>query len=290
MLSVELLQALDYLLWLGAEAQAAELAHCNQSTICRRAKQAAQVFSLNLLKRNHEWRTSKNSNLLNLERHVHQLYRFTSNHLLRLESDHWAGKKFAPHLPANWLHGQPRRIGINRPMQLLQERILDTWISCTKADLPARSDSTYQVFELASTPLQLACATNHPLAQCGQLSINDLIQFPSLSLPSYLYPRFSEQLRSKGLWNDETIMRSHHFDRWEGRAMTSLSTIPVNSLSTDSRAQLITLEINLEIDDCIAVVVLKDNSEHPAIHQLLEALQRWLNTMRQQEYPLTLAY
>ena len=288
MLSVEHLQALDYLLWLGSETRAAGLAECNQSTICRRAKQAAQILSLKLIKTNHEWRTSEASILLNLERHLHQLLRFTRNDRLRLESDHWVGKQVTTCLPSAWIHGTPGRLGIAKPMQLLQERILDAWISCTKADLPTDDDPVYQAYELATTPLQLACAINHPLARCSQLSSNDLEQFPSLSLESHLYPKFSDQMRLKGLWTYTCLMRSHHFEQWEGKAMGSLSTIPVNSLSTDRRAKLITLDFDLEIDDCVAIVVLKENSEQPAIHQLLESMQQWLLGMAQLDNRLRL--
>lgn len=113
------------------------------------------------------------------------------------------------------------------------------------------------------------------------LRSNDLEQFPSLSLESHLYPKFSDQLRLKGLWTDACLMRSHHFEQWEGKAMGSLSTIPVNSLATDRRAKFITLDFDPGIDDSVAIVVLKENSEHPAIYQLLESMQQWLLGMTQ---------
>jgi DNA-binding transcriptional LysR family regulator len=276
MLSIELLQALDDLIWLGSEAQAAELSHCNQSTICRRAKQAAKIFSLHLIKINHEWRITGPSNLLTLERHVHQLYRFQSNSRLRVESDHWVGQRFATCLPGFWIHGKPRRIGIDKPMRLLRERVIDAWISSTISDLPATDDPTYQVYQLAQMPVEIACATDHPLVHSKQLSRDDLLQFPSLALPSHLYPNFSIQMRSKGLWTETSMMRSYAFGQWEARAMGSLTTIPTNVLSTHANAKLTCLDFDIGINDCFALVARRDMAEQAAVQALLETLQRWL--------------
>jgi DNA-binding transcriptional LysR family regulator len=288
MLSVELLQALDDVIWLGSEAHAADLSHCNQSTICRRAKQAAKIFSIHLFKIHNEWRISRPSNLLNLERHVHQLFRFQSNNRLRLESDHWVGQQFVPFVPGSWIHSQPRRIGIDKPMQLLQERVLDAWISSSVSDLPAPNDPSYRVFSLAEMPVEIACAIDHPLVHIKQLSKDDLMQFPSLSLPSHLYPKFSSQMQSKGFWTASSRMRSYDFNQWEARAMGSLATIPVNLLSTNANAQLTPLDFNVGINDCVAVVVRRDMAEQAAVHQLLGALQQWLAHLASKEQALAI--
>lgn len=288
MLSVELLQALDDVIWLGSETLAADLSHCNQSTICRRAKQAAKIFSIHLIKIHNEWRISRPSNLLNLERHVHQLFRFQSNTRLRLECDHWVGQQFVAYVPGSWIHGQPHRIGIDKPMQLLQERVIDAWISSTISDLPAPDDPTYQVYALAEIPVEIACAMDHPLVHTKQLSRDDLLQFPSLALPSHLYPKFSSQMQSKGLWTEAANMRSYDFHQWEARAMGSLATIPINLLSTNANAQLTPLDFNVGINDCVAVVVRRDMAEQAAVHQLLGALQRWLAHLAIKEQALAI--
>ena len=276
MLSVELLQALDDVIWLGSEAQAADLSHCNQSTICRRARQAARLFSIELVKINHEWRIATPCTLLSLERHVHQLFRFQSNARLRLESDHWVGQQFAAYLPGGWIHGKPRRIGIEKPMRLLDDRVLDAWISSTISDLPEGDDPKYRVYQLAQMPVEIACASDHPLIHIKQLSQGDLLQFPSLALPFHLYPNFSRQMQSVGLWTETATMRSYDFTQWEARAMASLTTIPINVLSTHANAQLTSLDFEIGINDCVALVVRRDMAEQAAVQALLEALQRWL--------------
>lgn len=288
MLSVELLQALDDMIWLGSEAQAAALSHCNQSTICRRAKQAAEIFSLHVAKINHEWRITRNSNLLNLERHVHQLFRFQSNCRLRIESDHWVGQGFTNSLPDGWIHGKPRRIGIEKPIRLLKERVIDAWISSTISDLPADDDPILRVFQMAQMPVEIACAHDHPLASTRRLSSDDLLQFPSLALPSHLYPNFSTQMQSKGLWNESSAMRSYDFNQWEARAMGSLITIPVNVLSTHTNAQLRCLDFDIGINDCFALVVRRDLAEQAAVHALHEAMHQWLAQVAIKEQTLAL--
>lgn len=279
MLSQDCLEALDYLIWLGAETQAAAMANCNQSTISRRAKQAASVFEVQMYKCNGEWNTLASNNLLTLERQVHQLFRFSIKHRLRLESDHWAGRQVLKALPSPWVHGRVGRIGIERPMQLLRERIIDAWISCSKADLPAQDDPTYQVHELATMPVAIACAPDHPLTKAKELSVGDLQQFPSLGVESHHYPKFALEMQAHGLWNAPQAMRSYCYEQWEGRALEEQFTIPINVLSTAAESPLIPLDFKLNINDCIAVVIRRDTSEQPAIHELLHSLERQIRTL-----------
>ena len=280
MLSPESLEALDYMIWLGSETNAGCLTNFSQSTICRRAKQATTIFKIKLAKVRGEWNTFPNSNLLTLERQVHQLFRFAKGRVLRLESDHWAGRQLVSTLPKPWAHGRAGRIGIQRPMQLLRERVIDAWISCTKADLPEPNDPTFISYELATMPLMIACAPNHPLSQISQLSTGDLQRFPSLSVANHHYPRFALQMQAKGTWNAPQAMNNYSYDRWEGQALRNLCTVPINTLSNPLHSdRLIPLDFDLRINDCIALVIRRDISEQPAIHQLLDDLQQQLRKL-----------
>ena len=280
MLPPESLEALDCMIWLGSEANAGCLTNFSQSTICRRAKQATSIFKIRLAKAGGEWNTYPNSTLLTLERQVHQLFRFAHERTLRLESDHWAGRQLISNLPTPWAHGRAGRIGIQRPMQLLRERVIDAWITCTKADLPEPNNPTYISYELATMPLMIACARNHPLGQIGQLSAGDLQQFPSLSVADHHYPMFAAQMQAKGTWNTPQAMNNYSYDRWEGQALQNLYTIPINTLSNPlGNGRLIPLDFDLRINDCIALVIRRDISEQPAIHQLLDHLQQQLHNL-----------
>ena len=280
MLPPESLEALDCMIWLGSEANAGCLTNFSQSTICRRAKQATSIFKIRLAKVGGEWNTYPNSTLLTLERQVHQLFRFAHERTLRLESDHWAGRQLISNLPTPWAHGRAGRIGIQRPMQLLRERVIDAWITCTKADLPEPNNPTYISYELATMPLMIACARNHPLGQIGHLSAGDLQQFPSLSVANHHYPMFAAQMQAKGTWNTPQAMNNYSYDRWEGQALQNLCTIPINTLSNPlDNGHLIPLDFDLRINDCIALVIRRDISEQPAIHQLLDHLQQQLHNL-----------
>lgn len=280
MLSPELLQALDHLIWLGSESHAGRLTNCSQSTICRRARQATQLFGVNLIKTNGDWHTSPESNLLSLERQVHQLFRFATSRILRLESDHWAGRQILSALPSPWAHGRPGRIGIQRPLQLLRDRIIDAWITCTKADLPAADDPIMISYELAETPLMLACAPDHPLEQTTRLSVGDIQQFPSLSVATHHYPNFASQMQTRGAWNTPQAMNTYSYERWEAQALQKLCTIPINTLSNPlHESSLSTLDFDLAVNDCVALVIRRDLSEQPAIHRLLHSLQQRLHNL-----------
>jgi DNA-binding transcriptional LysR family regulator len=273
MLTPEALQSLDYLIWLGSGEHAAQHSHCSQSAISRRAAHAADVLGVSLRKSRNEWGTEPHSLLLNLERQVHQLYRLLKTKRLRLESDHWAGRQILVDLPSQWISGRRGRIGIQRPMQLLQERVIDAWISCSKPDLPGQDDPIFAVYEIANIPLRMACANNHPLVGESGLTTSDLIQYPSLGLASAYYPQFGALLKQRGLWRETIKLDTYAFHDWEGRASTGLASIPVNALSTDLSYGLSALDWPTGIQDCIALIVLRDLSEQAEIQHLLNHLR-----------------
>ena len=61
MVTVETLEALDLLIWLGSGALAGEGARCDQSTVSRRVRQAQSSFGLKLQRRGAQWHLSGNS-------------------------------------------------------------------------------------------------------------------------------------------------------------------------------------------------------------------------------------
>lgn len=287
MLAPDTLESLDSLIWFGSGEQAAHHCHCSQSAISRRATQAAARLGIKLKKCGNAWDTVPHSQLLRLERHVHQLYRFLKARRLRLDADHWAGQAILLDLPEAWISGPPGRIGIERPLHLLRERIIDAWISCTQADLPDQEDPHVIAFEIATMPLHIAGGSSHPLAGETGLSTNDLITYPSLGLHLECYPRFGQLLAQKGLWKDTISMDPYQFHDWEGRVTQSLATIPVNSLSTDLSQGLSVLDWPTGINDCLALIVRRDLCEQAEIQHLLDQLRRRAQAMARHNGELT---
>jgi DNA-binding transcriptional LysR family regulator len=158
-------------------------------------------------------------------------------------------------------------------MQLLRERVIDAWISCSKPDLPGQDDPIFAVYEIANIPLRMACANNHPLVGESGLTTSDLIQYPSLGLASECYPQFGALLKQRGLWRQTINLDTYAFHDWEGRASTGLASIPVNALSTDLSYGLSALDWPTGIQDCIALIVLRDLSEQAEIQHLLNHLR-----------------
>lgn len=289
MLTLEVLESLDSLIWLGSGYRAAQHCFCSQSAISRHAALAAGRLGVRLRKIKGEWDTVPHSHLLSLERHLHQLCRFLKAKGLRLESDHWAGREIIADLPNGWSAGRSGRLGIQRPLRLLQERVIDAWISSSQPDLPSRDDPAFIAYEIAKIPLYLASGAKHPLAGEKGLSTNDLLHYPSLGLGHDCYPRFGRLLAQQGLWNDKITMDEYQFSGWEGRATTGLATVPVNSLSTDlsSSPSLSVIDWRTGLNDCIALIVRRDLGEEPEFQHLLEHLRSRARAMARHNEELT---
>ncbi len=76
LVSVEVLAALDALLWLRTGDRAAAHLQCIQSTVSRHSRRCLQVFGLHMEKRAGEWCLRGDQTLIDLERSVHQLLRW----------------------------------------------------------------------------------------------------------------------------------------------------------------------------------------------------------------------
>ena len=85
MVTPESLDALDFLVWLNSGYRAAKLCGCHQSSISRRAQDAAAIFGVSLERERGFWQLSGSTALLDLEREVHQLHRLLRGSQLRLE-------------------------------------------------------------------------------------------------------------------------------------------------------------------------------------------------------------
>ena len=93
--SIEELACLDTLIWLRSGAVAAARLGVAQSTISRRVNHVAGLLNLRFFKPNGEWETLGDQTILNLERLVHQRYRWIHGRDLRIGPNTTQGHCFA---------------------------------------------------------------------------------------------------------------------------------------------------------------------------------------------------
>lgn len=98
---------------------------------------------------------------------MHQLYRLRLGRQLRLDTSLLAAPLLEESLPQGWISGHLNRLGWRRPLELLQERILDAWITAMGQELRQLEGSAMCAIPLARTPLLLAGLANHPLRGQG---------------------------------------------------------------------------------------------------------------------------
>ena len=200
MVGVEELASLDFVLWRRTGKQAARALGCNQSTISRRLSRCLQVFQLDMRRHRNEWDVLPFSPLLQLERELHQHCRLLGHLPLRLEACPLAGPLLAHPLPERWIGGCYDHIGVERPLQLLRERVIDAWLCDAVDDLPPPAKRPdLALHPLWRNPVTLHAAPGHPLAGERGLSCNDLRAFPCLDIPAGAFERSRSLLHGLGL-------------------------------------------------------------------------------------------
>lgn len=221
MVSVEVLAALDVLLWLRTGDRAATHLRCTQSTVSRHSRRCLQVFDLAMEKRAGEWFLKGDQTLIDLERGVHQLLRWRQGHGLRLDSQYWCGHLLATDLPEAWRTGNTNYFECHRPHDLLLHGVIDAWL-CSAPDLPDHPD--LHIIPLTAMPLGLMVKAGHPLLARGdQLALADLDDYPVLPLPDGAFPKAQRILEGLNLWSCPDRDRRFQQAAWFG-------TVPVEEL------------------------------------------------------------
>lgn len=272
MVFIEQLEALDMLLWLRSGEAASPHCQCDQSSISRRTQVVLNTFGLQL-KRGHEYTLAGETRLLQKERYVHQLARFTrvSQRPLRLEATHYIHQQLARPATANWVLGPCHHRGCGTLLSMLRDRIIDAWISSDLYDLPTSPE--FAIFRLWDWPGELVVNHRHPLAQEQGLSQTDLERFPSLILPASLYPGLARQVHAKGFGHDSQLVR-YDVGSWLGLTEDAVTISYGNCLALDNETALHQLDWDLGLMGGEALIVLREWENHPAIGLLLEDLRR----------------
>lgn len=273
MVTEESLEALDLLIWLRSEKAAAQLCFCSQSAISRRIGATLKIFRLQLSRHQGEIVVLGNSNLLALERQVHQLARLQDFRPLRLEATHFFQPLLQRHGLERWTLGSCDHRGTQVMHGLLEDRIIDAWISSDLFDLPDESHPTLTSIGLMTWPGYLVAANSHPLARVGGVTRGDIDRFPVLEIPELLYPSLASKLNGVGLGSHRERMNRYDRGSWNGLSRDAVTLTyggPFLPLSDDLQR----IDWSLGLDGGEALVVRRDLLDQPAIALLLEQLQR----------------
>lgn len=285
MVSLDELACFDLLIWLRTGRDARSRANLSQPTISRNTKKVAQLFNISLLKEDGEWNIVGDQTLLNLERQVHQEYRWKMGHSLRIEAQYYSGSLYCDPCPDGWMPGNFDYLEIHTPLRHLRDGVIDAWIGCYP-DVPDDGDKDFKSFHLTRLPIHLVASKNHPLLRMGnQITLEMVRKFPSWAFTDGAFPRVQEALQKLGLCNSLVDLRRYSFDQWEGNVDSKLMIRygTAFSLPLFKRPQVILpLRIPLEVGD--SLVVRRDYATHPRLLQLLEHLRNKASVLAKQ-YP-----
>lgn len=269
------LTCFDYLLWLRTGQAAAARLGLTQASVSRRGQFVADTFSLQLLKDRGEWSLSGDPTLLNLERSVHQLYRWDRGEPLRIDATYCAGPMFFEAEQPDLVVGNFDFLEIGLPLQLLRSGVIDCWIGCFP-DLPDPEDPELACFHLTRTPTKLVVAPSHPLVKLGPaIGFADLEAYPSLALAEGAFPRMEARLRQLGLWNSPVRALRYNLEKWEGQTADALTIGYATSFTLhlfDGPRVCLPLDPQMDVGDTL--VVRRAYAMHPRCDALLERLRR----------------
>lgn len=273
MIEPPVLEALDGLLWLRSAEQVALRFGSSEATISRYRNHCLKRCGLSIQRQQGEWELIGDTSLLLLERRVHQEARWRGHRPLRLEAPYWTAPLLQEPVLQGWILGGVNIVGVQRPFQLLEDRVIDALITGLP-DLPTRCNPALVAIPLIHMPVFCVVAEGHPLLKRAQLSIDDIAMFPSLALPAGSYPKVEEALRSLGLWNDGVRMHRYNREQWEGRAEQELLVGYGTALSLEASGRnLRRLPLQLPFSSGDALVLRSEYAHHPLVQKLLQELQ-----------------
>lgn len=274
--SIDELNYLDCLLWLGEGKAAAEKICVAQSTLSRNARAAASKLYVSLLKRDAEWYVNGDQQILRSERRLHQQIRWEKELPLRIDAQFYSGPFLAEGLcPRQFIVGNFDLLDTRKPLQLLRSGILDAWIA-GYPDVPDPDDETLACFRLTRLPLKLAVSVAHPLLQQGDaICLDDVAAYPCMALPDGAFPRLEETLKALGLWNSPVRMRRYDPAKWLGQSQDQVTVAYASSFSIGLFPDpMVFLPLDLGVEVGEAVVVKREFANHPRFRKLLLSLQQ----------------
>ncbi len=281
MVHPEELAALDLLVWLRTGMEAGRRLHCNQSTISRRVEVCKHCFGIELHRVAGEWCVSGNTILLEMERTIHQIRRFQRREQLRLEVSPWLGNLLGRPAPKGWLTGMFDHLGVERPLRLLRDRVIDAWFCDSAQEVETAAEEEWTIIDFGSLPLVLMADRSHPLVGETGLEPCDLHRFPILALPAGLYPFSESILRSQGLGGGIMPADRYSQEGWEGRTRDQVTLCYGNGFSQALSTGPVPLDWNPGCPCRVALVAHGDLNGHGLLLQLAEELRQRLALLTQ---------
>jgi len=144
MVTVDQLCCLDGLIWLQSGNAVGALTLQHQTTVSRNQRKCAKTFGVNVLKRDGLWQIEGDSQLLQLERGVHQAARLKLGQGLRLEAAFSPETALPEDLAKVWNVGSSRRRKPDHFTTLIEQRVIEAWLTSGEQAL-GRRDSIVSI-------------------------------------------------------------------------------------------------------------------------------------------------
>lgn len=278
MVDEEHLESLDFMLWMSGSHRAARLTHTNQSTVIRRANTVLAIFGTEIHRSRLGWRDQAGGeggiDLLQMERCVHQQFRFRGRRRLRLHTPFWSHLSVRSKLPDGWITTPPDPAHVcENPLDLLRQHVIDaclltpTQIEAAAEDL-FRIDLVHSVIDLTFFP-----AAAETLGSQAQLH-DSLLEDPSgfqLQLFGFL-PHSCREISQR--WFASLFGASR---RSPGAAAPPTAEIMQVAFLTPEMRDMVRspflVDPSWPRSYRETLVVLRQNAGEPRFHELADALQ-----------------
>ena len=177
----------------------------------------AEFLELDTKKLEGEWCLGGDPYFLNAERNIHQLYRWSKGDSLRIDGVYGVGAPYLTMLLDSWVCGPSNFLNVAHPLSLLGDSILDVWLGCYP-DVPEQDDDEFLVVNLTRYPSYFLVDRMHPLLERrDELVLEDLYDFPVLSLPDGAFPKIQSHLKGLGFQRSNIGITRHAVSSWEGQ-------------------------------------------------------------------------
>ncbi|NDH68756.1 MAG: hypothetical protein EBY22_12795, partial [Gammaproteobacteria bacterium] len=243
--------------------------------------EAISLFYLNVGIR-YERGFVNNHNLLRQLRIASQQLRIVDLAPMRVISSFW-NHGFLSNLndvivmPQSWL-------GVRRSLELLSSRVIDMAVCNGFEFLPNNwiyANGHWEcgdlvAFELYRYPIELACHPGHPLVKLDALTGREFWSYPSVALPNELFPRKSQALIAKGLWQDIVQTKRHSWKHWEGLSRDRKHLVYTNCLRRrlmPAGIEIKVLPFDLDMMDVDVVVVSRSIAGVGSVQALFKSIK-----------------
>jgi hypothetical protein len=285
LVSVEQLEALDHLIWIGSGQAAARMLNRSQPTISRQAKDCANIFRVRIKKQERHWICEGNDYLLELERSVHQLGRFQGQRPLRAEINPWDRDLLrltdVPYLKTGYCgEASPARA-----LELLKAKVIDAYITRfgSSALELCRDASELELISLATFKVHAMAHQGHGVLTSEVRQLEQLKTFSILCWPEGVLPSFERHLQRHDLWTGGVAKSNRDLlCDWEHAARLA-TTISFDKVIPQAlHQQLQTVDIELGFTGEWILAIRKEVSGTDIAMQLCNALRSSLPHAKQQ--------